>query len=137
MSKWVEDNSEKRREFEIDYYFKRNIVKLGIIGIAESIRIVKYPPDGYYITSYENTFLSHKKFIYVLYEKCAMSKSLTGALYRFVYKTMERFFNKEVVIIDFSEIIKSKYMNFDFVKNVIRKHSKEFTRDEKLKELGI
>ena len=56
---------------------------------------------------------------------------------KFIYQITSTIFNKTTHIKSFNKISKSKYMNLDFVDDIVRKYYKIFTREEKLKELGI
>ncbi len=137
-TEWVED----RGRFEIDVIYKRNIYNIGPFGIGESIRMVRYPVDSYIISpngfpsELDNSVsLTHRRFTY-LREEYGFSHPYWNVT-KHILKLLSFIINKGVVIIDFKNITKSKYMKYYFVIDIVRKYDKEYSRNETLKNLGI
>lgn len=116
---------------EFNYVYTRIIIKTRIVSLVEYIRIVKYK-SGFYTSSYEPDRVS------LFYNKAiTFSNNPLNYNDKLITKLLRLLFDRSYSISSFDKISKSKYMKLDFVGVIVRKHHKVFTRNEKLKDLGI
>ena len=145
MSKWVETNTYMPGATELNFIYIRTIFKLNRFSLSESIRIVKYKEKDNWspVSPTGELFKNDNEYndnTYLIYHRIITFNDRFGGINyynKFIYRITSTIFNKTTHIKSFNKISKSKYMNLDFVDDIVRKYHKIFTREEKLKELGI
>lgn len=146
MSKWVETITYMSIGTELDFIYIRTIFKLNRFSLSEYIRIVKYKekdnwlpvsPTGEILFKNDNEYNDNTSLFYD--RAITFNDSFGGLNYfnKLIYRITSAIFNRTTHMKSFDKISKSKYMNLEFVDDIVRKYYKIFTREEKLKELGI
>lgn len=127
MSKsWIENFSEKRTTFEVDYTFIKCVIDFGFISIFRRIRIVKYL--GFETTLIHNISAG-------MNERYMFKNSTISKLVRYLYDILNRILPDTVTLCGENSIVESKYMKIKVVENVVMKHFKSFIRNSKLEKI--
>ncbi len=131
MSKWKENFSEKRDDFEIDYIFNSKIFSFFGISIGERIRVVeyRYPSKNELILVYSRMVGVNDKY---MWKFDTLSRFIMS-----IHKILSKILAKEERIYTEIEIENSKYMKYKFIEEIASKHFTSYIRDKKLSELGI
>lgn len=115
---WLEDNSENTN-FKLDKRFRRKIFSLGPFSVWESIRIFQW-----YNTN-RSPDLLYRRAVGV------SEKYMDYNIIRFLYKLLNKIFNKENRVYD---VKNTKFVKkYKFIKDIFP----DIKRDEKLEKLGI
>jgi len=126
MFSWIEDKSEKRLSFEIDYTFYRYFIKTPFIVIGERIRIVKHPEC--------ETSLIYSRLV-GMNEKYMFRDTFMCNYITFIYKKLDDIFSKKEVLNGEDSIISSKFINNKSINKIANTHFISYIRDNKLEEL--